>query len=54
MNLAEPPDQSTNAADRLLHQAVSFSPCPLPPAASGFWVSVVDSFNLRLLLCADL
>jgi len=30
------------------------APMSFPPAASDFWVSVVDSFNLRLLLCADL
>lgn len=29
MNLAEPSDQSTNTADLLLHEAMSFSPCSL-------------------------
>lgn len=52
MNLAEHLIKSTNAADASV-AATSSSPA-LCPCGLRLCVSVVDSFNLRLLLCAAL
>lgn len=52
MNLAEHPITSTNAADASV-AATSSSPA-LCPCGLRLCISVVDSFNLRLLLCAAL